>query len=206
MDDGLKEITIAHLEHSLGELKFLGMLIFHPLSIYKISRAYVSQVGGVGGKYIIGPFFQQKIRLAPFFLIMGGRAKYMTGPPFFSKNYEWPHFSGLWGGGPSIWLGPLFSAKIMSGPIFLDYWGGEGPKYMIGPYFSAKNIWLDPFFCISIWKVPLYMHIFFVQRFIEATCSQGIQWTDRYICLTTSNKWVQKVKGQYMNGSTFQMI
>ena len=39
-----------------------------------------------------------------------------------------------------------------------------------------------------------------------AACYFGIfnELTD--ICLTTSNKWVQKIKEQYMNRSTFWMI
>ena len=120
MDDGLKEITIAHLEHSLGELKFLGMLIFHPLSIYKISRAYVSQVGGVGGKYIIGPFFQQKIWLAPFFWIMGGEGQVYDWAPFFQQKLWVAPFFWIIGGGAQVYDWPLFfSKKYMIGPIFL---------------------------------------------------------------------------------------
>ena len=34
----------------------------------------------------------------------------------------------------------------------------------------------------------------------------GITWIDCDICVITSKKWVQKVKGQYMNRSTFWMI
>ena len=47
------------------------------------------------------------------------------------------------------------------------------------------------------------MHISFAQRFFKAACSLGI---DCDICLTTSNKWAQKSKGQYMIRSTFLMI
>ena len=57
----------------------------------------------------------------------------------------------------------------MNDPIFLD-------SYVKGPTF------------LTSW----YMHIFFVQRFIEAACSLVIQGSDCDICLTTSNKWVQK--------------
>ena len=91
---------------------------------------------------------------------------------------EWPPFSAL----PSIWLAP----------------------------FSAKSIWLTPFFWISIWKAPLFCcipvhaHNFRTEIF-EATCSLGIQWIDCYICLPAINGY-KKIKGQYMNGSTFQTI
>ena len=80
-------------------------------------------------------------------------------------------------------IGPFFFNKkyeYMNGPIFLD-------SYVKGPIF------------LTFW----YMHIFFAQRFFKAACSLGIQCIDCDICLTTSNKWVQKIKGQYMNRSTF---
>ena len=81
-------------------------------------------------------------------------------------------------------IGPLFfKKKYMKGPIFLD-------SYVKGPIF------------LSSW----YMHIFFAQRFFEAAYSLCITWIDCDICLTTSKKWVQKIKGQYMNRSTFWMI
>ena len=89
---------------------------------------------------------------------------------------EWPPFSAL----PGIWLVPFFNKND---PIFLD-------SYVKSPTF------------LTSW----YLHIFFAPRFFDATCSLGIQWTDCDICLTTSNKWVQKIKGQYMNRSTFWMI
>ena len=73
----------------------------------------------------------------------------------------------------------------MTDPIFLDWY-----VYMKGPTFS---------------DIPVYAHIFHSESF-EAACSLGIQCIDCIICLTTSNKWVQKVNGQYMNGSTFQTI
>ena len=78
---------------------------------------------------------------------------------------------------------PFFNIKYMNDPFFLD-------SYVKGPIF------------LTSW----YMHIFFAQRFFKAACSLGIQWIDCNICLTTSNKWVQKIKGQYMNRSTFWMI
>ena len=39
--------------------------------------------------------------------------------------------------------------------------------------------------------IHVYAHIFHSEIF-EAACSLGIQWIDCIICLTTSNKWVQK--------------
>ena len=77
----------------------------------------------------------------------------------------------------------FFNQKYMNGPIFLD-------SYVKGPIF------------LTSW----YMHIFFAQRFFEAAYSLGITWIDCDICLTTSKKWVQEIKGQYMNRSTFWMI
>ena len=92
---------------------------------------------------------------------------------------EWPPFSAL----PGIWLAPFFNKKYMNDPIFLD-------SYVKGPIF------------LTSWN----MHIFFTQKVFEAACSFGIQWIDCDICLTTSNKWAQKIKGQYMNRSTFWKI
>ena len=71
----------------------------------------------------------------------------------------------------------------MNGPIFLD-------SCVKGPVF------------LTSW----YMHIFFVQRFFEAAYPLGITWIDCDICVITSKKWVQQVKGQYMNRSIFWMI
>ena len=84
--------------------------------------------------------------------------------------------------------------------------------------FLTKSIWITRFFWIPMWKkkqkkkkkntflTSWYLHIFFAQRFFNATCSLGIQWIDCDVCQKTSNKWVQKIKGQYMNRSTFWMI
>ena len=52
---------------------------------------------------------------------------------------------------------------------------------------------------------PVYAQIFHSEMF-EAACSLGIQWIGCFICLTTSNKWVQKINVQNMNVSTIQMI
>ena len=88
----------------------------------------------------------------------------------------------------------------MNDPIFLDSWKA-------------------PFF----WQLAWYIHIFFAQRFFEAACSLGIQLIDRDICLTTSNKWVQKNQwavyelvnilddqvyewARYMNGVGIEML
>ena len=83
---------------------------------------------------------------------------------------------------------------------------------MIGPlFFSTKSMWMAQFFWIPYVKGPIfltswYMHIFFAQRFFEAAYPLGITWIDCDICVITS-KWVQKkIKGQYMNRSTFWMI
>ena len=78
---------------------------------------------------------------------------------------------------------PFFNKKYMNGPIFLD-------SYVKGPIF------------LTSW----YMHIFFAQRFFEAAYSLGITWIDYDICVITSKKWYKKIKGQYMNRSTFWMI
>ena len=82
---------------------------------------------------------------------------------------------------------------------------------MIGPLFSTKKYMNGPIFLDSCVKGPIfltswYMHIFFAQRFFEAALSLGITWTDCDICVINSEKWVQKVKGQYMNRSTFWML
>ena len=90
-----------------------------------------------------------------------------------------PLFSAL----PGIWLAPFFNKKYMNGQIFLD-------SCVKGPIF------------LTSW----YMHIFFAQRFFVAAYPLGITWIDCDICLTTSKKWVQTIKGQYMKRSTFWMI
>ena len=67
----------------------------------------------------------------------------------------------------------------------------------------------DPIFLDFVYERPhFFWHpgIFFTQRFFEAACSFGTQWIDCNICLNTSNKWVQKLNGQYMNGSIFSKV
>ena len=78
---------------------------------------------------------------------------------------------------------PFFNKRYMNGPIFLD-------SYVKGPIF------------LTSW----YMHIFFAQRLFEAAYPLGIIWIDYDICVITSKKLVQKIKGQYMNRSRFWMI
>ena len=53
--------------------------------------------------------------------------------------------------------------------------------------------------------VSRFMHISFIQKLSETACSLGTQWIDRDICLTTSNKWVQKKsKGSIWMGQHFR--
>ena len=78
---------------------------------------------------------------------------------------------------------PFFNKKYMNGPIFLD-------SYVKSPIF------------LTSW----YMHIFFAQRFFEAAYPLSITGIDCGICVITSKKWVQTIKGQYMNRSIFWMI
>ena len=85
------------------------------------------------------------------------------------------------------------------------------PGIWLAPFFSTKSIWMALFFLDFFVKVPIfptswYMHIFFAQIFFEAAYPLGITWIDCDICVTTSKKWIQKIKGQYMNRSTFWMI
>ena len=83
-------------------------------------------------------------------------------------------------------------------------------RYMIGPLFSTKCIWMAQFFWIPyegpIFLTSWYMHIFFAQRFFEAAYPLGITWIDCDICVTTSKNGYKKIKGQFMKRSTFWMI
>ena len=79
------------------------------------------------------------------------------------------------------------------------------------PFFATKSIWMARFFWIPILKAPFFWHpgictYFFAQRFFEAAYPLSITWIYCDICVTTSKKWVQKIKGQYMNRSPFWMI
>ena len=82
-------------------------------------------------------------------------------------------------------------------------------RYMIGPLFSTKSIWMTRFFWITMWKGPIfltswYMHILFAQNFFEATCS-SIQYFVIFVKQPAINEY-KKIKGQYMNRSAFWMI
>ena len=110
---------------------------------------------------------------------------------------------GMGGGYLSIY--GIVRMCVPSGPFF------QRCQVYDWPFFRQKYV-IDPSFSWLIYKrahfsdVSRYMHISFVQRFSEAACFLGNQLIDCGICLTTSNKWLQKIKGQYMNGSTFQTI
>ena len=87
----------------------------------------------------------------------------------------------------------------------------DPPFSAIGPLFSRKSIWMTLFFRILCERphfsdILVYAHTFLLRDFFEAACSLLIQWIYCDICLTTNNKWVQKIKGQYMNRSIFRMI
>ena len=97
------------------------------------------------------------------------------------------------------------------GPLLVGGWGVGGwwgcRKGNL-PLLCNKMYMNDPMFLDSYVKGPIfltswYMHIFFAQRFFEAACF-GIQWIDYDICLTTSNKWVQKSKGSIWIGQHFR--
>ena len=77
-------------------------------------------------------------------------------------------------------MAPLFSAA----------------RYMIGPLFSTKSIWLTQFF----WYMKAPHPTFFWHPGIRTYFSLRDFW-GCIICLITSNKWVQKINSQYMNGS-----
>ena len=82
-------------------------------------------------------------------------------------------------------------------------------RYMIGSLFSTKSIRMTWFFLDSYLKGPIfltscYMHIFFLDFSRLLVLLVVNELTN--ICLTTSNKWVQKIKGQYMKRSTFWII
>ena len=105
-------------------------------------------------------------------------------------------------------------------------------RYMIGPRFSTKSIWMAQFFWIPyegpIFLTSWYMHIFFAQRFFEAAYPLGITWIDCDICVTTSKngykknqravyeevnilddqvyEWVRFSKARYMNRVGFEIL
>ena len=141
-------------------------------------------MGGVGTSYI---WHSTDVRAqwSPFF----SAARYMISPFFQQKVYDLTSY---------IWHSTDVHAEWS--PFF------SAARYMISPLFSTKSIWLTRFSLICMWRAPDFWHPGICVFFFEAACSLGIQWTDCRICLTTSNKWVQKIKGQYMNRSTFRTI
>ena len=90
---------------------------------------------------------------------------------------------------------------------------------MISPLFSTKSIWLTRFFLDSYVKGPSFLRIFFAQRFLEASCSLGLEifYLPKLFSWYTMNwlqywsnyqQWmgIKTIKGQYMNRSTFWTI
>ena len=78
------------------------------------------------------------------------------------------------------------------------------------PFFSTKSIRMTRFFWILCERphfsdILVYAHIFRLRDFSRLLVGiQRINYCD--ICLTTSYKWVPKIKGQYMNRSAYWMI
>ena len=81
---------------------------------------------------------------------------------------------------------------------------------MIGPLFSTKSIWMARFFWIPMWKAPFFWHpgicTYFSLRDFSRLLILLVLHALTDICVMTSKKWVQKIKGQYMNRSIFWMI
>ena len=79
------------------------------------------------------------------------------------------------------------------------------------PPFFQQKVYEWPDFSGFLYEKPhfsdiqVYAHFFFAQRFFKAAYLL-VLWIDCDICVITSKKWVQKIKGQYMNRSTFWMI
>ena len=123
------------------------------------------------------------------------------------------------GAGEGVQL-PIYGIVWMcvpNGPLFQSF------QVYHWPCFFNKKYMNDPIFLDSLFWYPSIYTYFFPQIFFETACSLGSQWIDCDICLTTSNKWVQKVKGQhfwwsskwmapffskarYMNGVGFEIL
>ena len=84
-------------------------------------------------------------------------------------------------------------------------------RYMIGPLFSTKSIWMAQFFWIPyegpiFSDILVYAHIFRSEIFRGCLSSwYYMNWL--WYLSNNQQKWVQKkIKGQFMNRSTFWMI
>ena len=110
--------------------------------------------------------------------------------------------------------GPIYGIVRMCVPNIAPFFSTA--RYMIGPLFSAKSIWMARFFWFPMWKGPFfltswYMHMFFAQRFFVAVYPLGITWIDCDICdicVTTSKKVGTKKNqriGQHFRWSSIWM-
>ena len=108
------------------------------------------------------------------------------------------------GGGGRLTSYIWHSTNVRASPLF------QHCQVYDCPLFSTKSIWMAQFFWIPMWKAPFFWHpgictYFSLRDFSRLLILMVLhELTD--ICLTTSKKWVQKIKGQYMNRSTFWMI
>ena len=108
------------------------------------------------------------------------------------------------GGGGSLPIYGIIRMCVPNSPFF------SIARYIIGPQFSTKSIWMARFFRIPMWKAPffdilVYAHIFRSEIFRDCLSSWYYMNWLWYLC-NNQQKWVQKFKGQYMNRSTFWMI
>ena len=76
---------------------------------------------------------------------------------------------------------------------------------MIGPLFFNKK-WMAQFFRIPMWMAPFFWHPGICTYFSLRGFSRLLIRLVLHELTDIFKKWVQKIKGQYMNRSTFWMI
>ena len=112
---------------------------------------------------------------------------------------------GRGGGGGNFLCMAYYGRACRKAPFF------STARYMIGPLFSTKSIWMAQFFLDSLWgphfsDILVYAHSFRSDIFRGCLSSWYYMNWLWYLC-NNQQKWIQKkIKGQFMNRSTFWMI
>ena len=127
------------------------------------------------------------------------------------KLSQWRQFS-CWGGGGVGGRGAgnfLYMAQYGYACRIASFFSPA--RYMIGPLFFNKKYMNGPIFLDSYVKGPIFFWhpgicTYFSLRDFSRLLILLVLYEFTDICVITSKKWVQKIKGQYMNRSTFWMI
>ena len=105
-----------------------------------------------------------------------------------------------WGGGGELPIYGIVRMCVPNSPLFQRCQVYDWP-----PFFNKKYM-NGPIFLDSYVKDPIFLVYFSLRDFSRLLILLVLYELTNICVITSEKKWVQKIKGQYMNRSTFWMI